>query len=69
MSNFQERNPQIEVKLKEIGKIIKSVLPKGWGFSLMIFNYGDKGNMFYISSANRQDMIEAMKEFIERNTN
>ncbi len=68
MANFEVSNPEIQAKMKDIGKMISSALPKGWGFSLMIFNYGDKGNMFYISSGKREDMIEAMKEFIERNT-
>lgn len=68
MSDFQERDPEIEVILKDLGKIIGSSLPKGVGFSLFIFDIGEGGNMFYISNADRQDMIKAMKEFIERNT-
>ena len=68
MSDFQVRKPEIEVLLKELGHWLKSKMPKGWGFSLMIFNHGEKGSMFYISDSNREDMIEAMKEFIERNT-
>ena len=39
----------------------------------MIFDYDkgseDKGAMFYISSARREDMIKAMREFISNNSN
>lgn len=67
MSDYQERDPETEVVLKDIGRIIKGALPPGKGFALMIFDYGENGNMFYISSGQRQDMIKAMEEFIERN--
>ena len=69
MSDFQVRNPKIETLLKDIARALKAVMPKGWGFSLMIFNHGKRGDMFYISDSKRTDMIEAMKEFIERNSN
>lgn len=67
MGGFEVRNIYIENLLRDLGRKIKSLMPEGWGFTLMIFNFGDKGNMFYISSAERKDMVEAMNEFIERN--
>ena len=39
----------------------------GLGITLMIFNFGEKGTMSYISNAERGDMIEAMLEFIDKN--
>lgn len=69
MSTFQVRNEQIEKTLRAVAEKIKAILPKGWGFTLMLFDYTDTpgGSMFYISSAGREDMINAMKEFIAKN--
>lgn len=37
---------------------------KGYGFALLVFEFGDSGRMNYVSNARREDMIAAMKEFI-----
>ncbi len=37
------------------------------GFAILVFNFGESsGGLAYISNARREDMIEAMKEFIAR---
>ena len=47
--------------------------PKGkkkWGFALLVFPFGEPGDQSrinYISNAERQDMLAALKEFIARN--
>lgn len=40
--------------------------PKTWGFTLLVFEFGspEDGRMNYISNAEREDMLTAMKEFI-----
>jgi hypothetical protein len=40
-------------------------MPPGFGFALLIFGY-DNHDMFYLSSARREDMVRAMQEFIEK---
>jgi hypothetical protein len=75
-SSYNVRHPDVEHALRNIAGGIKPQLPDGFGFTLMIFSYGQTGlkgegaagSMFYISSAQRADMIKAMKEFITRNT-
>jgi len=52
--------------MKDIGSRVKSVMPPGWGFTLLIFNFGEGGNLFYTSNAQREDMIKTMQEFIEK---
>lgn len=37
---------------------------KPYGFALLVFDFGPDGDMNYISNANRETMITAMKEFI-----
>lgn len=67
--NFDVRNPEIENILRKLGHSIEDKLPKGWGFALNIFEYGtpnNPGSNFYISSADRQDVIRMLKEFIAR---
>jgi hypothetical protein len=64
--DFEIRNLEVESKLNEIGHLIGPVLPKGFGFTLLIFSFGPGGSMFYISNSDRRDMIKAMKEFIAK---
>lgn len=67
--DFEVRNKQIEEHLRKMGNDLKSGMPKGWGFTLLIFDYENElpdGGMFYISTASRGDMIKAMQEFIQK---
>ncbi len=65
--DFQVGSEADEITLRKLGNLIKDKVPPGMGFALLMFDYGKKGDMFYISSAKRSDMIAAMKEFIEKN--
>jgi hypothetical protein len=71
MSGFEVRNDEVEKVLRGIGNTLKPVMPEGWGFTVLMFDYSDTpdGSMFYLSSAKREDMIKAMKEFIAKNEN
>lgn len=52
--------------MNEIGQILNSALD-GAGFCLLVFDRNtDKGRMNYISNANREDMLTALKEFIAK---
>lgn len=62
---FEIRNPEVEEKLREIGRMLKASMPQGFGFALLIFSY-QPGSMFYLSSAERDTMIAAMREFIAK---
>jgi hypothetical protein len=62
---YEVRNPEVEEKLKDIGRTIKDSMPSGFGFALLIFSY-EPGSMFYLSSAERDTMIAAMREFIQK---
>jgi hypothetical protein len=66
VETFEVRDEKAEAMLKEIGQLLRSACPKGYGFSLLIFTFGPGGNMFYSSNAQREDMIRAMQEFIEK---
>lgn len=50
--------------MREYARTLSGRLPPEWGFTLLIFTYGEGGAMTYISSAERADMLKAMYEFI-----
>lgn len=62
---YEVRNPEVEEVLRRLGREIKADMPKGFGFALLIFSY-EPESMFYISSAERDSMIAAMREFIAK---
>lgn len=64
--NYEVQNEDVEISMKEIGDVIGKSLPKGWGFNLMVFDFGKKGSMFYMSNAQRKDVINQMKEFMQK---
>ncbi len=63
---YQVKNPEAEAALKDIGRIIKDQMPDNMGFALLMFDYGKDGAMFYLSSAQREDMVKAMLEFLQK---
>lgn len=55
---------EVKAKLNEFGRRIKAECPPGWGFALLMFTYGEGGSMVWLSSAERQDMLKALQEFL-----
>jgi hypothetical protein len=49
-----------------IAAAIDSELPDGFGFVLLVFNFGEGGFMNYISNADRADVVRSMREFIAK---
>ena len=56
--------PEVKASGESLAKIIDAALPPGHGFALLIFEFGEKGQLSYISNAQRDDMIATMKDFI-----
>jgi hypothetical protein len=63
---FEVRNEQVEAKLKDIGDRLRSSMPEGFGFVLLIAEFGEKGGMFYTSNCQREDVCNMMREFIQK---
>lgn len=60
-------DPEMIELLNRLGNKIGNLLPEGWGFNLLLFEFGGPGkNLFYISNAKREDIAKVMKEWIER---
>lgn len=67
MDDFQVRDEQMEQKLRDIGGRLRTALDgTGHGFALLIFTFGEGGNMFYTSNAQREDIVKCMQEFIAK---
>lgn len=64
-----EREKQANDVLQSIAKDIKEKLPEGMGFALLSYEFGDIADkrMLYVSNSNREDVIRAMLEFVEKN--
>jgi hypothetical protein len=57
----------IRPRLQELGARISSVLPTTWGFTLLLFPFGEpatEGGTFYIANAERTDVLNVMRQFI-----
>ncbi len=63
---YEVQDQEIEALLQELGNGMAARMPKGWGFTLCLFTYGEGGSMFYISSAKREDMRKSLIELVEK---
>ena len=59
-------DPMIKTILNGMGKVLATSLPKTHGFTLLIYSFGEGGDLFYISNAVREDMIKSMQEMITK---
>ena len=64
-----EREEQANAVLQDIAKDIKEKLPQNFGFALLAYEFGegDDKKMLYISNSRRQDVMNAMVEFLQKN--
>jgi hypothetical protein len=55
--------------MNKVANVLAEIFPRPLGFTLLVFMTGEspEGRMNYISSAGREEMIIAMKEFIANN--
>lgn len=56
----------VKSKMQGIAKKVQDELPEGFGFIVLAFKFNAKGQMMYVSNANREDVVISMKEFIEK---
>lgn len=64
-----EREQQTNSVLQSIAKDIKAKLPEGMGFALLAYEFGDDDGkrMLYVSNSDRESVILAMLEFVDKN--
>lgn len=66
-----EREKQANDTLQLIAQDIKEKLPENMGFALLAYEFGDAEDkrLMYVSNSNREDVLKAMVEFLEKNMN
>lgn len=52
--------------MKKMAESVKKMLPKDFGFTIIVFPFKNTGVSNYISNANRSDMIKALRETADR---
>lgn len=63
---FEIENEEIQTLLKKLATFLHGIMPsQEWGFALLVFKFREQ-DFFWISDADRQDMIKALREFIKR---
>lgn len=60
MPNFKNAQEHT-AHLQKMAQAMSAALP-GLGFCLLVFEFGKEGRADYISNANREQMIQAMRE-------
>jgi len=63
---YEIENDEMKETMRRLGGVINELLPDGWGFTIFLFEYNGE-SMFWMSSAERADMIKALREFIRKN--
>lgn len=56
----------LEKRAREVGLILKGIMPEGVGYAFLMFTFGEDGWMTYASNAQRDDMIKSLKEMLEK---
>lgn len=62
-----EREKQANDMLQTIAKDIAKLLPEGFGFALLAYEFGNSDGerkMLYVSNGNREDVAKAMTEWV-----
>lgn len=64
----KEVEKMLTPELQAMAKEIDGRLPEGWGFGLIIFEFNREpgGPLLWVSSGTREDMIETMREYVEK---
>jgi hypothetical protein len=57
-------NEQLEATCSRLGHTIADALPPGIGFCFFLFDFGNEGDIAFVSNAERQGMIDALDELL-----
>jgi len=63
---YEVKSPDTQRALRTIATLVDEHVPDGMGFALFLFDFGPGGALFYMSSAQRADIVATMKEWIAR---
>jgi len=61
-----ERRLHLEERTRAIAEVINEMVPENTTFMLFLADVGDKGNLAYVGTSQRESTIEMMREFLQR---
>lgn len=61
----QQLRIHIEKECRRLADHLKTKLREGTGFTLLLFDMGEEGNISYVSTANRGDMMATFRELLD----
>ena len=53
---------EIEKLARDLGRFLQKLMPKGFGYTLAIYRYGEGGELTYVSSGRREDVVKMLRE-------
>ena len=56
----------LEMQCREIADLLKEKVPAGVGFTLFLFDFGQKGNTAYVSMGQRDDSVKLIREWLAK---
>ena len=64
----ENKDEIIKSRMQKIAKCVDGLLPQNCGFVVLAFQFGEAEDreMMYASNADRKDIVNAMKEWIEK---
>lgn len=66
----ENKDEIVKGRMQKIAKCVDGLLPNQYGFVVLAFGFENTGKeMMYASNANREDIVKAMKEWIEKTEN
>ena len=57
---------ELKEMLNMYGMLLEKMLPENYGFTLLTYPHNEAKRLYYVSNSDREDVVEAMKEFIEK---
>ena len=57
---------ELKEMLNMYGMLLEKMLPENYGFTLLTYPHNEAKRLYYVSNSDREDVIKAMKEFIEK---
>ncbi len=53
---------ELEFITERLGPAVQKALPPGVGFCVVIYDFGEAGNMAYMANGRREDVVTMMRE-------
>ena len=60
------KRKELESLAAKVGGELKTKMPTGTGFIVLVFDFGEAGNLAYMSTCERREAIAVMREWIRK---